>query len=322
MSALTLGFFELLILVMLLVLIGGAVAAVVWFTRKGSVGGGRGRVRTEAQPAMDFARLEAEYGRLKAQFERGALTEADFKAQLEELMIEDEQGRWWILGYETGHWYVHDGEQWVQQEPPQAAPSAPPAHPPYPRAADVAPDSHPKPATAVPSRTTLGLKIGTDGISVLLITCGWIVAYLVGSLMPGVDDGAWDVMGLIGGVGGLITGLVLRRTEPPSPWKQVPVVTLGWAVGWSIFGYVGGPLAGLVGGTVTALALKWTHPSIQWKHVALVTIGWVSGWAVGWVAGDSQWWRMPGWVLYVGIGGAVGSWVMFWQLRKATESAP
>ena len=146
MSALTLGFFELLILVMLLVLIGGAVAAVVWFTRKGSVGGGRERVRTEAQPTMDFARLEAEYGRLKAQFERGALTEADFKAQLEELMIEDEQGRWWILGYETGQWYVHDGEQWVQQEPPRATPSAPPAHPQYPRATERMPDAQPQPA--------------------------------------------------------------------------------------------------------------------------------------------------------------------------------
>jgi hypothetical protein len=39
---------------------------------------------------MDFARVEAEFGRLKAQFESGALTEEAFKAQLEELMIEDE----------------------------------------------------------------------------------------------------------------------------------------------------------------------------------------------------------------------------------------
>jgi hypothetical protein len=77
---------------------------------------------------MDFARVEAEYERLKAQFETGGLTEDEFKAQLQELMIEDEQGRWWILGYETGQWYVHDGEQWVQQDPPSPEDLRP--HPP------------------------------------------------------------------------------------------------------------------------------------------------------------------------------------------------
>jgi hypothetical protein len=69
----------------------------------------------------EFSRVETEFERLKGQFESGALTEAEFKGQLEELMIEDEQGRWWILGYESGLWYYHDGEQWVQSEPPPVA---------------------------------------------------------------------------------------------------------------------------------------------------------------------------------------------------------
>lgn len=66
----------------------------------------------------DFSRVETEFERLKAQFESGALTEAEFKSQLEELMIEDEQGQWWIIGYESGLWYYHDGDQWVQSDPP------------------------------------------------------------------------------------------------------------------------------------------------------------------------------------------------------------
>jgi hypothetical protein len=66
----------------------------------------------------DYAGVEAEFDRLKARFESGALSEADFKVRLEELMVEDEQGRWWMIGYETGRWYVHDGEEWVPQEPP------------------------------------------------------------------------------------------------------------------------------------------------------------------------------------------------------------
>ena len=74
---------------------------------------------------MDFSSVETEYRQLKAQFDAGQLTEAGFKARLQELMIEDEQDRWWMIGYETGQWYVHDGEKWVPAEPPRPA-AAPP----------------------------------------------------------------------------------------------------------------------------------------------------------------------------------------------------
>jgi outer membrane protein assembly factor BamB len=80
---------------------------------------------------MDFSqevhRVEAEFRRLKGQFEAGALTEDEFKARLADLMIQDEKGRWWMIGYETGKWYYHDGEKWVRGEPPQIA--EPPAAP-------------------------------------------------------------------------------------------------------------------------------------------------------------------------------------------------
>jgi len=70
---------------------------------------------------MDFSKVEAEFQKLKRQFEAGALTEVEFKARLQELMHQDERGRWWMIGYETGQWYYHDGEKWVQSEPPPVA---------------------------------------------------------------------------------------------------------------------------------------------------------------------------------------------------------
>jgi oligopeptide transport system substrate-binding protein len=73
---------------------------------------------------MDYSQAAAEFRKLKAQYDAGVLTEADFKARLEELMVQDEQGRWWMIGYETGQWYVHDGEQWMKAQPPAAAPPA------------------------------------------------------------------------------------------------------------------------------------------------------------------------------------------------------
>jgi len=60
---------------------------------------------------MDFAQVETRFKELKGKYDAGALTEEEFKAQLQELMIQDEQGRWWIIGYETGQWYYHDGEK-------------------------------------------------------------------------------------------------------------------------------------------------------------------------------------------------------------------
>jgi hypothetical protein len=55
---------------------------------------------------MDFsqavAQVAAEFRKLKAQYDAGALSEADFKARLQDLLMQDEQGRWWMIGYETG----------------------------------------------------------------------------------------------------------------------------------------------------------------------------------------------------------------------------
>ena len=291
---------------------------------------------------MDFAGVEAEYRRLKAQVERGALTEAEFRAQLEELMIEDEQGRWWIVGYETGQWYVHDGEKWVQQEPPRAAPGPPAARPPYPGAAEAMPDAQPRPAAAAPSRRTLGQRLGRDGVSVVLITAGWLVCWGAGGGLYFIPSpGRWPILAIAGGAGGLITGLALRRTDPPTPWRTVPVVIAGWVAGWAIAAsimfrhfydrnlVIPGVLGGLVGGLITSLALKWAHPSVRWKHVALVTLGWGIGWTVGGaLAGDI---RITGsweatftiaYALWGAIGGAFGSWITFWQLREARQNVP
>ena len=70
---------------------------------------------------MTFTETETEFRQLKTQYDAGDLSETDFKARLQDLMIQDEQGRWWMIGYETGQWYVHDGEKWAQGEPPPVA---------------------------------------------------------------------------------------------------------------------------------------------------------------------------------------------------------
>jgi len=67
---------------------------------------------------MDFKQAEEEFRQLKARFEAGELTEPEIKAQLQDLMVQDGQGSWWIIGFETERWYRHDGTSWVQADPP------------------------------------------------------------------------------------------------------------------------------------------------------------------------------------------------------------
>lgn len=73
-----------------------------------------------------FQQVESEYFRLRGQFSTGRLTREQFENALRELMIADANGRYWMLGTDTGKWYVHDGGQWVEANPPlKSAPTAP-----------------------------------------------------------------------------------------------------------------------------------------------------------------------------------------------------
>jgi hypothetical protein len=117
---------------------------------------------------MDFSQVEAEFQKLKAQFKAGTITEAEFKARLQDLMIQDEQGCWWMIGYETGQWYYHDGEKWVRGEPPRVAVPAPPTPP-------VA-----KPTGAAPTPTPGGIKpLWIVGIAALILLAVFVVALVL-----------------------------------------------------------------------------------------------------------------------------------------------
>ena len=70
---------------------------------------------------MDFQQVEAEYRKLKAQFDAGQLSEEELRSRVTQFVVEDDQGRWWSIGYETGQWYYHDGENWTPGTPPAAA---------------------------------------------------------------------------------------------------------------------------------------------------------------------------------------------------------
>jgi|GEM_PF-1514913 len=71
---------------------------------------------------MTFDELESKYYELKGKHAGGLLGDEEFQAEVEKLSLQDEQGRWWMIGAKTGKWYVSQEGEWVQQEPPRAAP--------------------------------------------------------------------------------------------------------------------------------------------------------------------------------------------------------
>jgi ribosomal protein L40E len=68
--------------------------------------------------ADQFREVEAALGRLKGKFSEGKISQADFIDSLKQLRIKDGDGRFWMIGAQSGKWYFYDGREWVQAKPP------------------------------------------------------------------------------------------------------------------------------------------------------------------------------------------------------------
>jgi hypothetical protein len=83
---------------------------------------------------MDFTEAESKYFELRGRLESGALTPEQFQAQVGQLRVQDEQGRYWAIDARSGAWLLYDGANWVPSQPPAGvSPAASPAPPPVPR---------------------------------------------------------------------------------------------------------------------------------------------------------------------------------------------
>ena len=161
---------------------------------------------------MDFSQVEAEFQRLKGQFEAGTLTEEEFKAQLEELMIQDEEGKWWIIGYETGQWYYHDGDKWVQSKPPELGPTAPP--------------------TPVAEQRRVLELFREEGF--LLHFLPTVVAGVVSgvvSMAIGIDPLNWMERNTIFAVAAVFLVWLVLRTRVTRRWQMVLALAASWEAG-------------------------------------------------------------------------------------------
>lgn len=251
---------------------------------------------------MDFQQAEKKFKQLKAQFEAGKLTEAEFKEQLEELMVQDEGGNWWMIGFETERWYQHDGTNWVQADPP---------------------DSYLQKTTFIPAWVTI-----------FWIAQGWALGSAIGIAVNFIGKDLDSITrltisgGIIGAIGGVATAIALRAENSLSNWKSTLWVILAWTVGCAIswaFNFTA--VSWAIGGFVVATTLQIEKTLSSWRSTSWIILAWVISSAIAQVVssainqilnGDTGW--IIGWAIGGAIGGAIAGIVTVYVIRKNQRS--
>ena len=244
---------------------------------------------------MDFQQTENRFKQLKAQFEAGTLTEDKFKSQLEELMVRDDTGSWWMLGYETERWYRHNGKEWIQTD---------------------LKSGHVEQLVSAPKWTAL-----------FWIIVAWSIAWAVGTAIFEIifpDISLLSLAGAISGaLGGFITAISLRNENVLSNWKDVLWITLAWMMGSAIGWATAMAITLGIGGLVLAVILRNQNKLSDWNAALVIALAWTIGSAFGAgvhlpMAGISG--RILSDAIGGAIGAAIGGFVTVWQIRESSKS--
>lgn len=68
--------------------------------------------------ADQFREAEANFALLREQFQAQKLTPQEFADSLRQLRIKDDDGRFWVIGAESGKWYAYENGEWLERKPP------------------------------------------------------------------------------------------------------------------------------------------------------------------------------------------------------------
>ena len=68
--------------------------------------------------ADQFREVEETFKVLREKFNDRKISQREFIDTLKQLRIKDAEGRFWMIGAQTGKWYYFEGSDWVQAEPP------------------------------------------------------------------------------------------------------------------------------------------------------------------------------------------------------------
>jgi hypothetical protein len=61
-----------------------------------------------------FQRVQMEHGRLQGELAAGRISRQQYEAAVNAMRVQDQSGRYWMLGAYDGIWYYYDGRSWVR----------------------------------------------------------------------------------------------------------------------------------------------------------------------------------------------------------------
>jgi len=65
-----------------------------------------------------FRDVKSDFERMTGRFRSGEISRREYIESLKQMRFKDEEGRFWMIGAQTGKWYYFDGTGWVQSSPP------------------------------------------------------------------------------------------------------------------------------------------------------------------------------------------------------------
>jgi hypothetical protein len=68
--------------------------------------------------ADQFRETEEAFALLREKFNDRRISQREFVDSLKQLRIKDEEGRFWVIGAQSGKWYAFEGGEWVEAKPP------------------------------------------------------------------------------------------------------------------------------------------------------------------------------------------------------------
>jgi hypothetical protein len=80
-----------------------------------------GDIASSQQLDQRFGNVEKQAELLRQRYHAGLITRETLETELRGLMLQDGQGTWWMIGAESGHWYLLEGNTWRPGTPPQQA---------------------------------------------------------------------------------------------------------------------------------------------------------------------------------------------------------
>jgi hypothetical protein len=216
--------------------------------------------------ADQFREAEATFSLLRERFEQKKISPQEFADSLKQLRIKDNEGRFWVIGAQSGKWYAFENGEWIEAKPPsqlekkaiciacgfendlEAESCARCGS----RADDTVPEELAQAAGAVP-RTAVGDVPQAPG-SVITIRSFDVVSFLWFFGILGLFAGI--LFGLLAGVTGLFAGFVARLPaffvdHQGDLWGGLACSVLGGVLGFAIGAAAGAATAAVSNGVLS-----------------------------------------------------------------------